>query len=170
MELLHIKYFKQFNSSCDSGQCENKLTNKENENENKEVNKESFADQKPSNLESKLDTLLERISNLENDIKTIANEKDLDSMDQSIEEENYHNLPYNPSAESHYGYSFLPPSQWYPTPPQPPICVREKKNNVCPSISDSGFTGVMEWQESNNISKPMGINTAYIDENLNLKK
>ncbi len=48
------------------------------------------------------------------------------------------------------GYSFLPPSQWYPVPPHPPVCVAEKKCPVCPVYTNVETMDLKEWNSSNN--------------------
>ena len=64
------------------------------------------------------------------------------------------------------GYSFLPPSAWYPVPPHPPVCVAEKKCPVCPVLSD-GTVGLKEWDQSRRITQPDEINVNVVQEKLN---
>jgi hypothetical protein len=85
----------------------------------------------------------------------------------------YHHLPmaddYKPSSFE-YGYSFLPPEKWYPTPPFPPVCVSEKRCPVCPVFTTGTPTNVKEWAEATKILPPDGINTQYIKSALNAGK
>ena len=82
----------------------------------------------------------------------------------------YHHIPlgdtYKPS-EFEYGYSFLPPEKWYPTPPFPPVCVSEKRCPVCPVFTTGTPVDVKEWNSSRKITQPAGINTKYIKDTLN---
>lgn len=82
----------------------------------------------------------------------------------------YHHIPlgdsYKPS-EFEYGYSFLPPEKWYPTPPFPPVCVSEKRCPVCPVFTTGTPIDVKEWNSSRKITQPAGINTKYIKDTLN---
>lgn len=77
----------------------------------------------------------------------------------------YHHLPlgdtYKPS-DFEYGYSFLPPEKWYPTPPFPPVCVSEKRCPVCPVYTTGTPVDVKEWKEASKILPPDGINIDYI--------
>lgn len=66
------------------------------------------------------------------------------------------------STDYEYGYSYLPPEKWYPTPPFPPICVQEKECPVCPMTS--GPVDMKEWNESLRITPPDNINTRYIQK------
>lgn len=65
------------------------------------------------------------------------------------------------------GYSFLPPSQWYPTSPFPPVCVAEKRCPVCPALTNKEYADLKEWDDSRRVYQPDGINTDYVKEKLN---
>lgn len=65
-----------------------------------------------------------------------------------------------------YGYSYLPPDKWYPQPPFPPVCVTEKRNQVCP-LAPSSVADLKEWTSASKIMQPDGINTNYINDRLN---
>jgi len=71
------------------------------------------------------------------------------------------------SGSFEYGYSFLPPTAWYPTPPHPPVCVSEKRAPVCPVYTDGAYVDLKEWNSSRRITPPDQINTKYIEEKLN---
>jgi hypothetical protein len=66
-----------------------------------------------------------------------------------------------------YGYSFLPPKDWYPQPPRPPVCVTEKRCPVCPSMSSNGVADMKEWDASRRITPPDLIDTEYVSQKLN---
>lgn len=66
-----------------------------------------------------------------------------------------------------YGYSFIPPKDWYPVPPYPPACVSEKTCPVCPVASDSSTMDYKDWNESRRVMPPDVISTAYIKDKLN---
>lgn len=82
----------------------------------------------------------------------------------------YNHIPlgdeYKPS-DFEYGYSFLPPEKWYPTPPFPPVCVCEKRCPTYPTYTTGTPVDVKEWQSSSKIMPPDGINTKFIEERLN---
>ena len=82
----------------------------------------------------------------------------------------YNHIPlgdtYKP-ADFEYGYSFLPPEKWYPTPPFPPVCVSEKRCSVCPMFTTGTPVDVKEWNDSRKITPPAGINVKYIKDTLN---
>jgi len=66
-----------------------------------------------------------------------------------------------------YGYSFLPPEKWYPQPPNPPMCVTDKRCPVLPSYTHGAPLDAKEWNESRRVTPPDNIKTKYIKEKLN---
>jgi hypothetical protein len=77
----------------------------------------------------------------------------------------YHHLPLPDdykSSKFEYGYSFLPPEKWYPTPPFPPVCVSEKRCPVCPAYTIGTPVDVKEWYSAGKILPPDGINVDFI--------
>lgn len=80
----------------------------------------------------------------------------------------YNTVPPNVNQGSfEYGYSFMPPSNWYPTPPFPPVCVAEKKANVCPTYTSGTNIELKEWDSARRITPPDEINVKYVEEVLN---
>jgi hypothetical protein len=80
----------------------------------------------------------------------------------------FHTVPPNLNKGSfEYGYSFLPPANWYPTPPYPPVCVTEKQCPVCPVYTTGTNVELKEWDSSRRITAPDEINVKYIEEKLN---
>ena len=68
-----------------------------------------------------------------------------------------------------YGYSYLPPRDWYPLPPYPPVCV---SNSTCPVqgvYTDTMTMDLKEWRDTLKITPPDSINTAFITNELNSK-
>jgi hypothetical protein len=68
-----------------------------------------------------------------------------------------------------YGYSFLPPKDWYPVPPYPPVCVSYQKADPKPVYLDTTTMDLKEWHETSKITPPDSINTAFIINELNSK-
>jgi hypothetical protein len=68
-----------------------------------------------------------------------------------------------------YGYSFLPPKDWYPVPTYPPVCVSSKTCDVKPVYLDSTTMDLKEWHETQKITPPDSINTTFITNELNSK-
>ena len=66
-----------------------------------------------------------------------------------------------------YGYSFLPPKDWYPLPPYPPVCVSASSAPVQPVYLDTTTMDLKEWHENQKITQPDSINTSYITNVLN---
>ena len=66
-----------------------------------------------------------------------------------------------------YGYTFLPPSEWYPRPQNPPICVAEKSCPVCPIMAVGAPVDLKEWHETTRITPGDQVNTKYLREKLN---
>lgn len=82
----------------------------------------------------------------------------------------YNHLPMADGYDSRdyeYGYSFLPPEKWYPQPPNPPVCVVEKKCPVCPILTTGGPVDMKEWNSSRRITQPDNINVNYVNDKLN---
>jgi hypothetical protein len=80
----------------------------------------------------------------------------------------YHTVPQIINSGSfEYGYSFLPPEKWYPTPPFPPVCVAEKQCSVCPVYTSGTNVDLKEWDSSRRITPPDEINVKYIEDKLN---
>ncbi len=82
----------------------------------------------------------------------------------------YNHLPmadeYN-NQDYEYGYSFMPPSKWYPTPPFPPVCVTNRPSDVSPLLTTGSPVDVKEWNTSLRITPPDNINIDYIKDKLN---
>ena len=68
-----------------------------------------------------------------------------------------------------YGYSFLPPKDWYPIPVYPPVCVSNSTCQVQPVYTDTMTMDLKEWNYSQKISGYDTINTEYIINELNSK-
>jgi hypothetical protein len=82
----------------------------------------------------------------------------------------YNNFPQydaNKPGINEFGYSFLPPANWYPTPPHPPVCVTEKKCPVCPLTTVGYPVDLKEWNATTRVMPADTINTSYIAEKLN---
>lgn len=90
--------------------------------------------------------------------------QDDDLIDNDMPYTDYNHLPMavgHDSRDYEYGYSFLPPSQWYPQPPFPPVCVTEKQSPVCPVYTMGTPVDVKEWDDSRKIMPPDRINIDY---------
>jgi hypothetical protein len=68
-----------------------------------------------------------------------------------------------------YGYSFLPPKDWYPIPVYPPVCVSNKTCPVKPVYLDTTTMDLKEWVETQKITPPDSINTTFVINELNSK-
>ena len=71
------------------------------------------------------------------------------------------------SKDYEYGYSFLPPEKWFPTPLRSPVCKTEKQCPVCPTFTQGTPIDVKEWDNSRKVLQPDTINIEYIAEKLN---
>ena len=65
------------------------------------------------------------------------------------------------------GYSYLPPKDWFPIPPFPPVCVTDQKCSACPVYTDGTNIDLKEWDSSRRIMPPDEINVDYIKDKLN---
>jgi hypothetical protein len=70
-------------------------------------------------------------------------------------------------SEDEYGYNFLPPTNWFPVPAHPPVCVSEKQQTVCPVFTEGASVDLKEWHDSRRITPPDRINTDYVKDKLN---
>lgn len=68
-----------------------------------------------------------------------------------------------------YGYSFLPPKDWYPLPPYPPVCASNRTCLVQPIYTDSTTMDLKDWHETQKIGPPDSLNTSFIINELNSK-
>jgi hypothetical protein len=68
-----------------------------------------------------------------------------------------------------YGYSYLPPRDWYPLPPYPPVCVSNASCPVQGVYTDSMTMDLKEWRDTQKITPPDAINTAFITNEMNSK-
>lgn len=59
----------------------------------------------------------------------------------------YNSLPANDNTFEN-GYSFLPPSQWFPVPANPPICIPQKECKVCGD--DDPHVQFKQWVSAEN--------------------
>ena len=66
-----------------------------------------------------------------------------------------------------FGYSYLPPRDWYPVPPYPPVCVTSHPNQVQPVYVDRDTMDLKDWWETKKVMPPDSINTTYITNELN---
>lgn len=82
----------------------------------------------------------------------------------------YNTLPLSDklgNMDHEYGYTFLPPANWYPVPPHPPVCVTEKKCPVCPVFTNGTNVELKHWDESRRITQPDNINVDVVTDKLN---
>lgn len=66
-----------------------------------------------------------------------------------------------------YGYSFMPPKDWYPTPLYPPVCVTNNPRTTMPVYLDTTTMDLKDWHETTKITPPDSINTRFIIDELN---
>jgi hypothetical protein len=69
-------------------------------------------------------------------------------------------------------YTFISPSNWYPIPPHPPVCVTNKSCTTCPVMMSDGkdymqFASLDDFDKSRRFTGDMGINIEYIKNILN---
>lgn len=74
-----------------------------------------------------------------------------------------------PLGSQLYGYTFLPPANWFRAYEKPPACITDKRSVVHPSV-DPSTAGLLEFDTYNNIRAPQGINLDYVRNVLNDNK
>ncbi len=79
--------------------------------------------------------------------------------------------PFNtiPLGTQLYGYTYLPPENWFRAYERPPVCVSDKKCPVCPTAY-SNTAELMQFDTSNNVVGPDGIDLRYVKKMLNKDK
>jgi hypothetical protein len=66
-----------------------------------------------------------------------------------------------------YGYTYLPPENWFRGYNQPPVCITDKKCPVCPVLDDSKTSDLLQFDASNNLIGAEGIDLRYIKKIIN---
>lgn len=91
------------------------------------------------------------------------------TINDDIPYSDYNTLPMaaQNTGSFEYGYSFLPPEKWYPTPPNPPICVTDKRCPVSPIYTNGTNIDLKEWDSCRRITGPDNIKSTYVDNKLN---
>jgi hypothetical protein len=77
--------------------------------------------------------------------------------------------PFNtvPLGTQLYGYTYLPPENWFRAYEKPPVCVTDQRCPVVPVYSGNGTSELMEFDSVNNVTQPEGINLRYVKKILN---
>ena len=95
-------------------------------------------------------------------------EEDVMGSEMAYNYTDYNSLPVSTTLDNwENGSSYLPPAQWFPVPPHPPVCVTEKVCPVCPTFTNGTDVSLKEWNQSRRISPPDNINVQYIQDKLN---
>jgi hypothetical protein len=71
------------------------------------------------------------------------------------------------SSAADYGYSYLPPERWYPTPPRNMICVTTKREPILAPLSSGEVAYLKDFNVANKITGPLGLSTEYVNDVLN---
>jgi hypothetical protein len=104
--------------------------------------------------------------------KLIKNEKNAEEQirEKQRDEMVYTNThPFNtiPLGTQLYGYTYLPPENWFRAYERPPVCVTNKRCPTCPIAEGGSTSNLMEFDTSNNVVGPDGINLRYVKKILN---
>lgn len=77
--------------------------------------------------------------------------------------------PFNtvPLGTQLYGYTYLPPENWFRAYERPPVCVTDNRCPVVPVYTSKGTSELMEFDTTNNVMGPEGINLRFIRKILN---
>jgi hypothetical protein len=77
----------------------------------------------------------------------------------------YNHLPMATGQDKDfiYGYSMIPPVDWYPKGYRPPLCVQQGKEcPPCPVNTEGLYSDLLDWDNTLRITQPDDINTKYI--------
>lgn len=66
-----------------------------------------------------------------------------------------------------YGYTFLPPENWFRAYERPPVCITDRISPVFPIGEGSKFADLLEFDSRSNISGPAPIDPRTIRQNIN---
>lgn len=77
--------------------------------------------------------------------------------------------PFNtvPLGTQLYGYTYLPPENWFRAYDAPPVCITDKKCPVCPILDTQNTSELMEFDTANNVMGPDGIDLRFVKKVLN---
>jgi len=77
--------------------------------------------------------------------------------------------PFNtvPLGTQLYGYTYLPPENWFRAYEKPPVCVTDRRCPVEPIYSGKDTVDLMEFDTSNNVLGPEGMDIRYIKKKIN---
>lgn len=125
--------------------------------------------EKLKKIADELDKLREVSDKVKEDETKITNDK-LSVLLDEMGYHDYNHIPIDKDYKSEpfdYGYYYLPPEKWYPTPPFPPVCVTSQPCEVCPVFTTGSPVDVMQWHQSRRITQPDNINVDYVNDKLN---
>jgi hypothetical protein len=91
-------------------------------------------------------------------------------LDSDLPFTDYNHLPVAVGYDSRdyeYGYSYIPPEKWHPTPPRPPICVTDRRTPICPVMAGGDHINLKEFDSSRRITQPLQLNTNFVEKRLN---
>jgi len=111
----------------------------------------------------------DRAENLDQ-IATIGGKTRNDMLVNNMVYSDFNRMPPSFNANDfEYGYSYLPPKDWYPLPPYPPVCVSSRSCLTQPVYSDNDVLDFKEWRDTQKFTPPDSFNTTYITNELNSK-
>jgi hypothetical protein len=94
------------------------------------------------------------------------------AMENELKYSNYNYIGPLNKGMANKEYTFISPTNWYPIPPVPPVCVTNKSCTTCPVMISNG-NDYMQWASLEDFDKArrftgdMNINTDYIKNVLN---
>lgn len=102
--------------------------------------------------------------------KEIPKEMPKDKCKSDMPYSDYSHIPMGEVKDNFvYGFSFLPPEKWYPTPPNPPVCVTDNRSQICPVYTFGMPFDALDWNDSLKVLQPDNINIKFVEERLNKK-
>lgn len=117
---------------------------------------------------------MEKISGINMDRYNQLKENEQRAMDKITA--NYHDdmvntktHPFNTVAlgAQLYGYTYLPPENWFRAYERPPVCITDKPCQVCPS-SDTKIANLLQYDSSGDVDTK-NVDLRYIKQKLNIK-
>ena len=93
-----------------------------------------------------------------------------DDLPYSYSYSDYNGIPLTAgytSQEYEYGYSFMPPENWYPQGIRPPICLNNQPSSIYPSYTNGTPNDVKVFNSSKKITPQAETNANYINNTLN---
>ena len=129
-------------------------------NKNNKNNKINYVDEDIQDFKDIMGIDKQKYQNIKNNEKKIKNKIRSSYKDGMLYTETN---PLNtvPLGAQLYGYTYLPPENWFRAYEKPPVCITDKRCAICP-MTDKSIAGLIEFDASTNIRNQLDVDNAEI--------